>query len=159
MLLELALLSAGLAALGGHLYWDLRRLILPDWLNAVLGGTGVVFHLVAGWRYLPELDLVIGFALGAGLLLALRWLFLRLRGTEALGLGDVKLMAAAGCWVGVTGLPVMLLIASLGTLLVVFAARATGAGFTGPLDARRIPFGPGLCAGLAVAVARMLLDA
>jgi hypothetical protein len=48
-------------------------------------------------------------------------------------------------------------VGSLGTLLIVIALRVTGRGFTGPLAARHIPFGPGLCAGLVVAVARMLL--
>jgi prepilin signal peptidase PulO-like enzyme (type II secretory pathway) len=156
---EILPLSIGAIALGGHLYWDARRLILPDWLNAVLAGAGIAFHIFSEWHFLSHLDLFLGAALGAGLLFALRWLFLRLRGVEALGLGDVKLMAAAGCWVGLTGLPLILLVGSLGTLITIFALRAGGLGFTGPLAARRIPFGPGLCAGLVVAVARMLLAA
>jgi leader peptidase (prepilin peptidase) / N-methyltransferase len=156
-LIEVSLLVIGGAAVGGHFYWDLRRLILPDVLNLVVATTGLAFHLASSWPYLAPLDLILGATLGAGLLFVLRWLFLRLRGVEALGRGDVKLMAAAGCWVGATGLPLVLLVGSLGTLLTVFALRATGRGFTGPVATRRIPFGPGLCAGLVVAVARMLL--
>lgn len=154
---EITFLMIGAATLVGHLHWDLRRLILPDVLNLVLAAAGLAFHLASGWSYLAPLELFLGATLGAGLLIVLRWLFLRLRGVEALGLGDVKLMAAAGCWVGATGLPLALLVGSCGTLLTVFALRAAGFAFTGSLATRRIPFGPGLCAGLVVAVAHMLL--
>ena len=57
-------------------------------------------------------------------------------------MGDVKLFAAAGAWVGVEGLPQILLIAS--ALGLIFAARYLRAAREGFM-LERIPFGAGLC--------------
>jgi leader peptidase (prepilin peptidase)/N-methyltransferase len=65
-------------------------------------------------------------------------------GREGLGLGDVKLFAAAGAWVKLEGLPSVLLIgSSLGLLYALFACRRARR------DAalKRVPLGAGLCAG------------
>ena len=60
--------------------------------------------------------------------------YLRRRGIEALGLGDVKFIAAAGLWVGTDG--IFLVIALVG---VIRQRRLVW-----PDPAARIPFGPGL---------------
>ena len=51
-----------------------------------------------------------------------------LRGTEGLGLGDVKLAAVAGVWLGWADLPMAVNIAALSALAVAFYARFRGAG-------------------------------
>ena len=61
------------------------------------------------------------------------------------GLGDVKLFAAAGAWVGWQGLPSVLLIgAATGLAAALLLARAKGP--PGPREP--VPFGPYLALGL-----------
>jgi leader peptidase (prepilin peptidase)/N-methyltransferase len=75
-----------------------------------------------------------GFAAFAAIALAYR----RLRGREGLGLGDAKLLAAAGAWLGWQALPGLVLVAALGALAVALARTATG----GTLSATmRVAFG------------------
>jgi len=47
---------------------------------------------------------------------ALGSLYFRLRVQEGLGLGDAKLLAAAGAWLGFEALPMVVLISALGAL-------------------------------------------
>ena len=54
-----------------------------------------------------------GIAVGAGVLLAIGWLGEKLMGKEAMGLGDVKLLGAAGGFIGPGGALVALVIASM----------------------------------------------
>jgi leader peptidase (prepilin peptidase)/N-methyltransferase len=108
---------------------DARHLVIPDiyvltLLALAIGGVG--------WA--PAL---VGAALGGGLLAAARWGFLRLRGVEALGLGDVKLMAALGALAGAEGvLWIILAACAIGAVLVLVRGRAAGGALTAaPLGA------------------------
>jgi leader peptidase (prepilin peptidase)/N-methyltransferase len=83
------------ACLAGVLVFDGRYLVIPD-LYVLL----VVLVALSGIGRLGWLQAGLGAAMGGGLLWAVRALFLRLRGIEGLGLGDVKLMAALGGLVG-----------------------------------------------------------
>lgn len=147
---------------------DLRGMVLPDALVLLLAVLGIAFHLLTDWAHVAPIDALAGAALGAGVLHALRAAFFRLRGVEALGLGDVKLMAAAGLWVGVWNVPLVLTLAAVATLAVVLGLallrRVTRREATVPSDAaavplrtQQVPFGPGLCLGLAVVVAQRFL--
>lgn len=71
---------------------DARWLVIPDLYVVAL------LALAIGWMDWPSA--LLGAAIGGGLLAALRWAFLRLRKVEALGWGDVKLMAALGALSG-----------------------------------------------------------
>jgi leader peptidase (prepilin peptidase)/N-methyltransferase len=133
------------AALGWWLLalaWiDWRHFILPDLLTLPL----VALGLAAAWVLAPgELwDRVGGAACGyLGLWLA-AWLYRRLRGREGLGLGDAKLLAAAGAWVGASGLPSVLAGAAIAGLAAAGGMMATGT----RLDRHSaLPFGPFLAA-------------
>jgi leader peptidase (prepilin peptidase)/N-methyltransferase len=133
------LLTALLLALAAS---DLRAMILPDRLNVMLAGAGLGQSLVLD---LPVLrDAALGSIIGGSLLAGLAALFHRLRGSDGLGLGDVKLVGAAGLWVGWQGLPLLLSVASTAALAFV-VLRAVG---QGRLDrAVVLPFGPFLAAG------------
>jgi len=71
-------------------------------------------------------------------------LYEKLRHREGLGLGDAKLFAAAGAWVGFEGLPAVLFIASASALCVVLIAKVLGMAIT---SKTRVPFGPFLAFG------------
>ena len=60
------------------------------------------------------------------------------RGSEGMGGGDPKLVAAIGCWIGWQALPLLLLLASLGGLVWALGAQRKG---DGPLSMRAVPFG------------------
>lgn len=129
---------------------DLRRRIIPDLLNLALLGLGLA---VAAWAD-PDPPALVGrlaeVALAFGLFWALRALHARLRGRIGLGLGDVKFIAAATAWIGLVGLPLLILTASLAALAGVLVAHLSG----GRVDrATRLPFGPFLALGLHAALA------
>lgn len=97
---------------------DSRRMLIPDALSLPL----VPIGLAAAMAVLPgsNLDILMDHAAAAGLaaaaLYAVRWVYFKLRGVIGLGLGDVKLAAAAGSWVGLEFLPMTLLFASCAAL-------------------------------------------
>ncbi len=82
---------------------------------------------------------------GGGLLLGVAAIYRHFRGREGLGLGDIKLFAAAGAWLGPEGLPGALLIGSLAAIAVLLVRRVSG----GRRHLRRrIPFAPFLAIGI-----------
>ena len=97
---------------------DLRHQILPDSLTATLLASSLLKAL-----FLPPpgfAEALAGAAIGAGSFLLLRFLYFRYRGIEGLGLGDVKLMAGLGAWLGASWLPSLVLCAAVTGLLSAF---------------------------------------
>ena len=129
-------LGWALLALG---WIDAVCLRLPDMLTLplILGGLAE-----AAWLE-PEAvtDRAAGAAAGYISFRVLAWAYRRLRGREGLGQGDAKLLAAAGAWVGVAALPLVLLAASLAGLA--WALRRGEPDFQA-----RLPFGPFLAVGI-----------
>jgi len=80
-------------------------------------------------------------------------LYFRLRHTEGLGLGDVKFLVAAAIWVGVAGLPTLLLIAALAALGVAGCLQLAGHRMQRQTS---MPFGPFLALGLLLTPALQL---
>ena len=137
-LLASVVLALPLAALSAI---DVREYRLPDVLTLPLAAAGV---LVSWWLAPASLwwtiaSMVIGFALLAGL----GMLYRHLRNREGLGLGDAKLFAASGAWLGLEGLPGVLLVACGAAIvaLLVAAWRSQISATT------RVPFGPFLAFG------------
>jgi leader peptidase (prepilin peptidase)/N-methyltransferase len=101
---------------------DLRHFIIPDVLSLPAVPLGVlaniaVFHADDWAAGLGES--VIGAVLAAGTFYLLRAGYFRLRGAEGLGLGDVKLAAVAGAWLGPPLLAPACFVAALGGLVAV----------------------------------------
>jgi leader peptidase (prepilin peptidase)/N-methyltransferase len=121
---------------------DLDRMILPDYLTLPLIPAGLAeAWLGHGLSALEEriIGAVAGYIAFAGLRLTYRhW-----RGREGLGGGDVKLLAAAGAWIGWAGLPVLVLVAAAMALAVVVADRRKAIRADRP-----VPFGAYLCLSL-----------
>jgi leader peptidase (prepilin peptidase)/N-methyltransferase len=155
--IELAALAVALSAasvLSGWLLWaslglgwtllalaaiDLRHYLLPDVLTLPLIPAGLaVAHALDPGR-LPEHAL--GAALGFAAFAAIGWAYRRLRGREGLGLGDAKLLAAAGAWLGWPALPGLVVIAAGLALALALAGARAGAklAWTG-----KLAFGPHL---------------
>lgn len=123
---------------------DLATLTLPDRLTLPLGLAGLAFAgltggLSAGLWHLTAA--AAGFLAIEGLNAGYR----ALRGRDGLGRGDAKLAAAAGAWVGLAGLPTVLLAAAICALTAVVTMRASGRPIAA---ATALPFGPALAVGL-----------
>ena len=134
---------------GSVLGWGLLALAMIDWRSWRLPDAITLPLLLAGlaatWWLEP--DQLTEHALGSGVawagLWSLREVYRRVRGREGLGLGDVKLLAAGGAWVGLSALPFVLLGGALAGLAMAVARhgwRASGSS--------AVPFGPALCVAI-----------
>jgi leader peptidase (prepilin peptidase) / N-methyltransferase len=132
---------------------DIRTFTLPDVLTVPLALAGVAHSAWIDGAAMGEpadYFLAAGHAVlagGAGFLLmaGVAWLFRAARGREGLGLGDAKLLAASGAWLGLAALPTVILLAALGGLVVTVAAHRVMR-TRAPLRTMPIPFGPYLAA-------------
>jgi leader peptidase (prepilin peptidase)/N-methyltransferase len=119
---------------------------LPDPLTFSAFCVACLLALQPGGTGLP--GALWGAVLGAGSFAMLRWIYKRLRGRVGLGLGDVKLMAGLGAFVGPVALPQLVLIAALATLTgAVLTRKGTNDGLSGT---RALPFGTALCFSAAL---------
>ncbi len=104
---------------------DQRELILPDVLTLPLILAGLLVAALGpriGLSPLVDLpEAAIGAAIGFASFAVLAWAYRRFRGREGLGLGDAKLLAAAGAWLGAAQLPMVVLLAALVALVVALA--------------------------------------
>lgn len=118
---------------------DWQEFVLPDFLTLPLVPTG----LFEAWESdrSTVADHAIGAAVGFGTVLIVRWVYWRLRRREGIGLGDAKVLAAAGAWTGWEGLPLVVLIGSIAGLIatVVFQRKFS--------PEHRVPFGTFLALG------------
>jgi leader peptidase (prepilin peptidase)/N-methyltransferase len=121
---------------------DARTFRLPNSLNLALGAAGLGFAALHGTAALTNSALS-ALAGGAALWL-LAFAYIRLRGRDGLGMGDVKLTAAGAAWVGILGVPSALFFASLSAVLVFAAAMLGGRRVSG---ASAMPFGPFIALG------------
>lgn len=134
-----------LCVLSAALAWiDIRDGIIPDWLNLAIAGLGVVKIMVTGDPSAAIEAIGEGLAIG-GVFWLLRRLYFALRGIQGLGLGDVKFLGAAGIWVGVAGIPLVLLVATMTALACVGIMQLSGRALTAQTS---MSFGPFLAAGL-----------
>lgn len=140
----LTLAALKCAALGfllvGLIFTDAETRLLPDALTLPGLGLGIALSLVVpvndlasrivpgmisysarsaiSWRFWSLADSLLGAAVGASFLYGAAAIYLRARGVEGLGFGDVKLMAMIGSFLG-TKL----------TVLTIFAASLAGSLF------------------------------
>ncbi len=122
---------------------DIKIFRIPDFANAIIALMGLT---IAGTNGTEALVWAVTSSLIAfAAIWAFQLLYFRVRNRDGLGFGDTKFIAAATTWVGLEGLPTMLLVACLAALLFVAAKYA----FTrSVLITDRLPFGPFLGLGL-----------
>ena len=132
---------------------DLNHRILPNaiTLPGILLGLMASVFLEPGWR-----DSLIGVVAGGGLLWLVGEIYFWLRGEEGMGMGDVKMLAMVGAFLGWQGMLVTLLLASLGGSLVgglLIASRRRNLKYA-------LPFGSFLAVGalLTTQVGRALIS-
>jgi leader peptidase (prepilin peptidase) / N-methyltransferase len=138
---------ASLCGLCAILAWiDIRDGIIPDWLNLAIAGVGL-FKIITTVDPFAAIE-PIGEAVAiAALFWLLRRLYFVFRGVQGLGLGDVKFLGAAGIWVGIAGIPLVLLVATTLALACAGVMQLSGRALTAQTS---LSFGPFLAAGLLV---------
>lgn len=123
-----------------------RRLPGPRLLIAVAGAGGIVaVWLVGGSHWAGLVTGLVGLTVAGGLIWATRLGASWALGREAMGFGDVTLMAMAGAWLGWQA-------CLLACLLAVFLGLVHGLGQLLRHAESELPFGPSLCLGLVIVV-------
>ncbi len=122
---------------------DLRLHCLPDALTLPLLLAGLLVRAATNQAALTAHALAAALAWAA--LAGLAMVYKKLRGRDGLGLGDAKLLAAGGAWLGPLLLPRVLLVAALSALAGAGVAALRGRAITATT---RIPFGPPLAAAI-----------
>ena len=123
---------------------DLEHQILPD----VITLPGIILGVVGSF-FLPPGPVMslLGVVAGGGLLWGIAELWYRLRKVDAMGFGDVKMLAMVGAWLGLKMVLVTFVLASmLGGLIGVVLIGSRRADM-----ATRVPFGTMLAVGALVA--------
>jgi leader peptidase (prepilin peptidase)/N-methyltransferase len=123
---------------------DLRHGIIADWLNLAIAAIGLARAAILDDWPMALSAAAEGILTGA-IAWSLRWLYFQLRQRQGLGLGDVKLLAASAISVGIAGIPMLLLVASLTALVAAGVLYLAGEKMT---RQTALPFGPFLALGL-----------
>lgn len=122
---------------------DLEHYRLPDTLTLPLIAAGVLLAFALGWP--DPIWHVAAAAVGYLSFFLIGQVYLVVRGIAGLGLGDAKLFAGAGAWVGMPGLVSVAFLASALMLLGLGLGWLAG---RRPNRETRLPFGPALAFGL-----------
>jgi len=94
-------------------YIDWRTFRLPNTITLPMIFLGIAFNIISDTRFTNPSAALIGACLGFGSLWILNSGYRLLKGHNGIGMGDAKLLAALGAWLGWSALPSILLIASL----------------------------------------------
>jgi len=142
LLLTRLLLVCILIALFGI---DLEHQILPNsiTLPGIVVGLILSFFAPPGWR-----DALIGMLLGGAILYGIAWAYYLWRREEGLGMGDVKMLAMVGAFLGWKAVLVTLVLSSFSGALIGVALIVIQRGNM----KLALPFGTFLAVGAAVAM-------
>ncbi len=125
---------------------DVEHLLLPDRITLPGIVVGLAIQPLLAWGSVPEA--LQGAFFGAGLLLVIAGLWELARGVEGMGLGDVKMLAMIGAFLGLHGVIVTLVFASLAGSIVGITLLARGS-----IELQgKLPFGLFLALGGAIAL-------
>jgi len=141
LLVQRLLLTAMLIVLFGT---DLETQRLPN----VITLPGIAIGAACSLVLPPGIqDSLLGIALGGGVLLAIRWGWKKATGVDGMGLGDVKMLAMVGAFLGWRNVVVVLFLSSIvGAVVGVTVTAVKGRSLT-----ERIPFGTFLALAAYVA--------
>ncbi|QUX91932.1 prepilin peptidase [Marinomonas sp. A3A] len=92
---------------------DFEHQLIPDECSTIALACALLLNLSTNTLESSVLGMIIGY----GFVYTLRWFYLRFRGQEGIGMGDAKIIAALGAWLGLSNLAPLLLCASLSGIL------------------------------------------
>ena len=121
------------------IFIDADTQLLPDQLTLPLMWSGIVFHLAAylfhaDWGITTLVDSLLGAIVGYLSLWSIFQLFKLVTGKEGMGYGDFKLLAALGAWLGISVLPIIIIMSALVGLIFAIIMKVA--------KNQPMPFGP-----------------
>lgn len=151
--IALLCLIGALMLLTALAYVDLKTRLLPNEMVAGFATLGLVFHLTTLAAFVPVKEIAIGAFVGFAALYLIRMVGNKFYGMDALGLGDCKLMGAAGLWLGDAIMLAMALGAGAALIhgLGDSFLRSRKTGQKTDLSRLQIPAGPGFVVGIIFA--------
>lgn len=144
--LHLLVIATLLATLFAAAKIDHNHQLLPDNLTFGMLWLSLAYSLSYSWNdmAISPASAICGAAIGYLALWLPKWTYQQLKGIDGMGGGDLKLLAAFGAFAGAESIPVILLTASVSTLLYAIATQ-------NPKD-KPMAFGPHLSAGFIAAL-------
>ena len=121
------------------IFIDADTQLLPDQLTLPLMWAGIVFHLAAyllqaDWGITTLVDSLLGAIVGYMSLWSIFQLFKLVTGKEGMGYGDFKLLAALGAWLGISVLPIIIIMSAVVGLIFALIMKVA--------KNQPMPFGP-----------------
>ena len=121
------------------IFIDADTQLLPDQLTLLLMWGGIVFHLAAyllqaDWGITTLVDSLLGAIVGYMSLWSIFQLFKLVTGKEGMGYGDFKLLAALGAWLGISVLPIIIIMSAVVGLIFALIMKVA--------KNQPMPFGP-----------------
>ena len=146
-------LCGGLALLIMLSVVDMKTRLLPNEMVASFAVLGAIFHITTMASFVSIENIFLGAFIGFSTLFLLRAIANHLYKTDTLGLGDVKLIAAGGLWLGTDGILLAMSAGAFAGLLhgIFEAFRISKLTKTPPNFSKlQIPAGPGFSVGLII---------
>ena len=116
---------------------DVEHMIIPDVISLpmiIITPVVVFLHPELSWK-----SSVLGVLLGAGCIYTIAWIYFLIRKQEGIGMGDAKLLAVVGGWLGYEAVfPTLLYSSILGSIIGIFCLLITKRKSLN----LHIPFGP-----------------
>jgi prepilin peptidase CpaA len=123
-------------------FTDLRSRRIPNWLVLPFMAAGLAVPAwFLGWHgFIQSIE---GFGLGAAVFGILSWI-------AGMGMGDVKLVAAIGAWIGPQQLVIAMVLTAMAGGLIALGAAIIGM-FRGDVSkSRKIPYAPAIAIGTLI---------
>lgn len=122
---------------------DYDEMLLPDALTIPLIMAGVALSYF-GVLELTLSQSLIGAAVGYALFFFLNLAFKLIRKKDGIGGGDIKLMSAAGAWLGLNGIFEVMFLSAIIAIIPAYIASKE--------EVKPIPFGPYICLSFALTI-------
>lgn len=134
-----SILFATCLALASIIDW--KHGIIPDFVNMLILLAGMVMVVRLAPINWPHH--FIGGILGYAIIRIIEIVYKKLRKRDGIGQGDAKMFGAIGVWVAWSGLPFVMLIASVSSLITVLVKNPA----TGKPNKNQLAFAPGIALG------------
>jgi leader peptidase (prepilin peptidase)/N-methyltransferase len=154
--IALASILGGLLLLLAVSYVDIKTRKISDEVILGLVTLGIIFHLCTLSEYISVLDMLYGTFAGFSILFIIGFLINRATQQDVLDIPDLKLMGAAGLWLGLNNVIIALALGTFAFLCHAIAytlleSRKTETKFD--LSSVSLPAGPGFSTGIIIAAA------
>lgn len=135
-------------------YRDLKDYILPDILNLNLFIMLIILNYLSKFELAEPTNMLIGSLSGGGLMLAIKFVADKFYQEDSLGLGDVKLIFAAGIGLG---FPNIFMVLSLGAFFGVVHGFFMSYKLKKPLAEIQVPAGVGFTLAIFIMLHAQIL--